>query len=406
MLSPRITFAQDDFSYGSPYTIFGIGNNTFYNNDRISSMGVYGVALNGGSVNTLNPAANSSLANTIFSIGLKYNYLKSSDGINTMKTKTGNATGFNLGVPIDRDLGWSLALGFNPLYQVDYKVMQDISVGGIPATATYAGNGGITKINGGMSFAGIKPLSIGVEYNFAFGNLKKLSQLDFKDENVINSYRRTEDDLKGSFLKAGMVLDLKKMFTKLPMEFLNLGFVFQSKLKLSSSTDFIYNTSLGNDTTNYQTADMNIPLAFGAGLSGKIGRQLILSADVWMQQWSDFDRGGVRQANLQNSIRAGIGFEVTPPPHADKTFWENKYYRGGFFYEKTQYNINGNSVNGFGASLGMGIPISRYNSIDFAVAYLTRGRTSDGLIKDDELRISAGITFGELWFVRPKDEDK
>ena len=44
MLSPRVTFAQDDFSYGSPYTIFGIGNNTFYNNDRIASMGVYGVA--------------------------------------------------------------------------------------------------------------------------------------------------------------------------------------------------------------------------------------------------------------------------------------------------------------------------------------------------------------------------
>jgi hypothetical protein len=234
MLSPRITFAQDDFSYGSPYTIFGIGNNTFYNNDRISSMGVYGVALNGGSVNTLNPAANSSLANTIFSIGLKYNYLKSSDGINTMKTKTGNATGFNLGVPIDRDLGWSLALGFNPLYQVDYKVMQDISVGGIPATATYAGNGGITKINGGMSFAGIKPLSIGVEYNFAFGNLKKLSQLDFKDENVINSYRRTEDDLKGSFLKAGMVLDLKKMFTKLP------DGISQSRIRVSVKTETVF----------------------------------------------------------------------------------------------------------------------------------------------------------------------
>ena len=402
----RQSFGQDEFSYGSPYTIFGIGNTEYYNNERINAMGIYGIALNGGSVNSVNPAANSSLTNTLFSMGFKYNYFKASDGINTMKTKDGNATGFNLGIPIDRGLGWSINIGFNPMYEVDYKVIQNVSVDGTPATATYAGTGGITRINGGVSFAGLKSISLGFEYDFAFGNLKKLSQLDFNDENIINSYRRTEDDLKGSFVKAGVVVDLKKMFSELPMEFLNLGFVFQSKLKLSSSTDYIYNTSLGNDTTNFESPDVHVPLAFGFGASGKIGRQLILSADVWMQQWSDFNKGGVYDANLQNSIRAGIGFEVTPPPKSDKSFFENKYYRGGFFYEKTQFNLNGNSVNGFGVSLGMGIPLTKYNNIDFAVSYITRGKSSDGLIKDDQLRITAGITFGELWFLRPSDEER
>lgn len=403
----HISYSQDEeFSYGSPYTMFGLGDNVYYNNNRIESMGIYGVALNGGSINSLNPAANSRLTNTLASIGFKYKFFKSSDDINTLETKTGNANGFNLGIPIDKGLGWSLNIGFNPLYEVNYKVTNNVMQGEVPATVTYAGMGGLTRINGGMSFAGIKPVSIGFEYNYAFGNLKKLSTLDFNNENFVNGYRRSENNLQGSFFKAGLMIDLKQLFDKLPMEFLNLGFVFQSKLNLSSKSDFIYGSSIGFDTTNIENPDMEVPLAFGAGISGKFGRQVILSADIWMQQWSEFKSGGVGQASLQNSLRAGLGFEVSPPPSSDRTFFENKYYRGGVFYEKSQYNINGNSVNGFGVSLGIGIPFTRYNTIDIGASYLTRGKTSDGLVKDNQLKISAGVTIGELWFLRPKDEDK
>ena len=60
----------------------------------------------------------------------------------------------------------------------------------------------------------------------------------------------------------------------------------------------------------------------------------------------------------------------------------------------------------YGIRAGLNIPISKYNSLDFGINYSVKGKTSDGLIKDEFLNLTAGVNFGELWFLRPREEDK
>lgn len=400
--------AQDEFSIGSPYTINGLGDQQYFISNRTDGMGITGISLTGNFVNSMNPAANFRMNYTVFSLGFKYSFLRSSDGFKNAETSDGNITGFNIGIPMEKDLGWVLNLGFNPMNQINYKIVNNTVSNGLPVKQTYAGGGGLSRLNAGMSFAGLKNVSLGFEFNYTFGNVKKLAALDFNNPEYSNSYRKVENNLRGSFVKGGLVVNLGRIFKELKAEELTLGFLYQTKLKLSSDIDNIYGTSLGFDTTAFSADDLELPELLGVGIMNRFGNRYLVSADALFQDWNKFKVGNKLQPNLQNSFRAGIGLEITPPSSKmeDLGFWENKYYRFGFFYEKTKYMINSESVNGFGASLGIGIPISQFNSIDFAVSYVTRGKTENGLIKDDVFRITAGVNFGEIWFLRPKDEDK
>jgi hypothetical protein len=401
-------FAQEEFSIGSPYTINGLGDPQYFISNRTDGMGITGISLTGDYINSMNPAANYRLSYTLFSLGFKYSFFKASDGNKTTQTSDGNITGFNFGFPIQRNLGWVFNAGFNPMNQITYKIVNFSTSNGLPVEQTYAGNGGLSRINAGMSFAGLKNVSIGFEYNYSFGNVKKLSILDFNNQQYSNSYRKTEDNLRGSFVKGGIVINLGRIFRELKSEELSLGFLYQSKLKLTSDIDNIYGTSIGLDTNNYPGEKIELPQLIGVGIMNKFGKRYMVSADAIFQDWGNYKIGSDVQPNLQNSIRAGIGLEIMPSneQYEQRGFWDNKYYRFGFFYEKTKYFINNESVNGFGVSLGIGIPVTPYTSFDFAVSYITRGKTGNGLLKEDYLRFNAGINFGELWFLRPKDEDK
>ena len=96
---------NDEFDGGSPYTIFGIGDLRFNTSSRTYGMGVLGIGLTGDYINNLNPAANSGLQYTNFSLSADYGYLKSSDGTSTTKVNEGNINGINIGIPFSKDNG-------------------------------------------------------------------------------------------------------------------------------------------------------------------------------------------------------------------------------------------------------------------------------------------------------------
>ncbi len=402
-----LLFSQEEFNVGSPYTIYGLGEQQYYVSNRTEGMGILGIALTGNYVNSLNPAINFKLTNTVVSFGFEFDFLNSTDGNKNSTISNADVSGFNIGIPIDKDLGWALNLGFNQMNQINYKIVYNTYSYGLPVKATYAGNGGLTRINFGMCFAGLKNVSAGIEYNYSFGNIKKLAFLDFNNSQYTNSYRRTENNISGSFLKFGLAFNLGKMFTELKSEELTIAFLYQMKYNLSSEAEVINQTTVGLDTSSLTASDIKYPQALGIGIMNKFGDRLIVSGDFLWQQWSQYKVGNQITTNLQNSMRFGFGIEITPPSKAEsETFWTNKYYRFGAFYEKTNLFINGESINSFGIGAGIGIPISQYNSIDIGISFANRGKTGSGLIRDNIFKINAGFNFGELWFIRVSEEEK
>ncbi len=399
-------FAQDDFPVGSPYTIFGIGDLNYSTAIRTTGMGIQGIALTGNYINNLNPAALSQIPYTSFSMLFNYNFLKSSDGIRTVNSSNGNAFGLNVGIPISQEKGWSLALGFNPYSLINYKIINNSVSLGETVKQTYAGRGGISRINIGMSYTLAKSISLGADYNYAFGDIKDLKQIEFTSTSGFTPTSiLTEYDYTGSYFKAGAIINLEKLLNLKKTNDFTVGFLFESPLTLKAKKDGIYTSSISTDTVTVDKGNINIPARIGFGITKKVGNRYLLSSDVIMQDWSNFTAYGVAQGNYQSALRIGAGIEIQPVENSEKAF-DKFAFRLGAFYEKSYYTVNGQSVNRIGLSGGVGVPLSKYNSLDFGVSVSTRGNTDNGLIKDDMIKLTAGINFGELWFVRPKDEDK
>jgi hypothetical protein len=71
---------------------------------------------------------------------------------------------------------------------------------------------------------------------------------------------------------------------------------------------------------------------------------------------------------------------------------------------KDYLKIYDKSINAYILSAGLSLPIGRNNTLDLTFSYKMRGTTSNGLIKDNILRLSAAVNIGELWFIKPNEE--
>lgn len=397
---------DDDFEGGSPYTIFGIGDILYNTSARTNGMGVMGIGLTGDYINNLNPAANNRLEFTKFSLTIDYGYLQSSNGTQTSKVNQGNVNGLNIGIPFNKDNGWVFNFGINPVSNISYKIIANRESNGDVYTNTYEGEGGLTKINLGMTYRLFNALSLGFVYNYGFGNIITQRTIDFENPAYFDTYIRRETDFSNSFFNGGAVFTFENLVNPKSknLRFLTLGFVYQTGFDLTSNEESIIQSSIGTDSIITQSGTINIPFAYGFGLSNRFGDRVNVALDAYFQQWGDYSEFGVTPSNFNNSARYGAGLELLPSPDRDRSFFEKLTYRAGFFYDKAYYEVNGENINTIGARLGIGIPISDYNSLDINFNYSIRGKEENGLIKDQYFGLFAGVNFGELWFLRPNED--
>lgn len=397
--------AQNQNSGGSPYSIFGIGDLSYYTSTRTYSMGIVGTSLFGNYVNNLNPATSTKLNSTTISTNFNYGFLKSSSGTDQNEISSGNVLGMNIGIPFDQGRGWVMTLGFNPASLVNYKIKIAGNAGGQDYTQTYSGEGGLSRINAGMTYNLFRKISIGLEYNYAFGEIRTQNFINFNNPSYTNTILGKETDFNKSFVKGGVVFEIGRIFNSLQLRNLSIGFVYQSGFNLNSFQDGIYYSVTGIDTVKLNIGTINIPSLYSIGISNLFGRKYLVSGDVVVQDWSTFSEFGSERPDFQSSVRAGLGAEILPDPNSP-SFFGTMTYRFGGFYDKAFYKVSGQDVYTYGGRVGVNIPISKYNSIDFGINYSIKGKEGNGLVKDEFLNLTAGVNFGELWFIRPKEEDQ
>ncbi len=398
-------YSQELNADGSPYSIFGIGDISYYTSPRTYSMGITGIALFGNYLNTLSPATLTQLTSTTISLDGNYGFLKSSGGAKQSQVSNGNFLGFNIGIPLDRGRGFVMALGFNPYSLVNYRIRQNGISGGQNYIQTYAGKGGLSRINAGLSYNLLQKISIGLEYNFGFGQIKDQNFINFNNTAFINTNIKNEFDFQKSFIKGGVIFEVGKIFQSFTLRNMSLGFVFQSGFNLTTTQEGIYRNSLGEDTVTLNSGTVEIPDSYGLGITNIFGNKYLLSADVLVQDWSKYRFFGKQRPDFQRSYRAGIGMEILPSQN-HKSFWKSLTYRFGGFYDLAFYQLNGENINTVGIRAGLNIPLSTYNSVDIGMNYSVKGKPVSGLIKDEFLNFTIGFNFGEIWFIRPKDEDQ
>lgn len=392
----------DEYNSGSVYDVFGVGHLNFTPSMRSTAMGIQGISLPGNYINNINPAVRYKLPNTTFSLLFNYDMMKSANSTKSVNSSNANPIGVSIGIPFSQKHGFVMGLGFNPYSSINYNFQRASVSNGINTVQTFAGKGGISQLNAGLSYTLVNGFNIGADYIFSFGNIKDLTYVDFQTAGVTNTVKSRENDFQGSGFKAGVVIDFDQL-TKSKVKDLYMGFFYESKLTLNSKIDAIFGSSLPNDTASISEGDISVPSRMGFGISKRVGNRYMLSTDILLQNWENFTVLGVPQPNYKNSMRAGFGVEIMPLEGATGI---NKFpLRFGVFYENSYFKVAGVNVDRYGISTGLGIPLSVYNSLDLAFSYSRRGNTDPGMVKEDMLSLSAGINFGELWFIR-RDKEK
>lgn len=405
ILSGQRIFSQELQTNGSTYSIFGIGNLNYYTSTRTYSLGIQGISLFGNYVNNLNPATLTKMNSTLITINANYGFLKSSNVNSQNEVSNGNVLGINIGIPFDQVRGWVMSLGFNPMSLTNYKIRVLGSTGLQNYTQTYSGKGSLSRINAGMSYNLFRKISIGLEYNFSFGEINEQNFINFNNSGYTNTNIQNQFDFRRSFIKGGAIFEMGKLLKSPSLSNLSIGFVYQSGFNMNATQDGIFNSSIGSDTVTVNSGAIDIPDAYGFGITNIFNNKYLVSGDVLLQDWSKFSEFGKTNPAFQQSIRAGLGLEIIPNPESFG-FWQILTYRVGGFYEIGNFQIAGQSINSYGIRAGINIPISNYNSIDFGINYSVRGKKENQLIKEEFLNLTAGVNFGELWFLRPREEDQ
>ena len=102
---------------------------------------------------------------------------------------------------------------------------------------------------------------------------------------------------------------------------------------------------------------------------------------------------------MSQSFRAG--FEFIPNRNDIRYYFKRCAYRGGVYYDKSYYKLDGNSVDSMGLTLGMTLPVVGLNNgLTFGVDIGQRASTRNNMIRERYAKIMVSFNIHDLWFIK------
>lgn len=413
-----VSVSAQEGAYGaySPYSIFGIGDiskeGTAYN----KSMGGTGIAgRNKRFINYLNPAAVTARDSLSFmaDFGLVQKNTLYRQGDLKSGNNTFNIYDFVLSFPIYRSSAFMV--GITPYSDIGYdfsSVETDPGIIGNTGNIKYDsyGTGSVYQafIGAGVTFW--KKFSVGAEMIYYFGNLDKVTNMDYSN----SSFRS---------LNSGSELTVRGLTGKFGLQYeQELG----GNVSMIVGATYKLGTGMKGYATNYRYATQssvtdslrhNVDTLAASGL--KFGDELgigisVKGADKWSAEFnyirSDWRNSGMDRAEgfavsgrsvfsttVSQSFRAG--FEFVPNRNDIRYYMRRCSYRVGAYYDQAYYKLDGNNVNSMGITLGITLPVYKYyNGITLGVDIGQRASTRNDMIRERYAMFVIGFNIHDIWF--------
>lgn len=402
-------FAQSDIS--SPYSRFGLGAVKQSNTSTVQQgMAGIGNALFGGSMlNTANPAAYAAIDSLSFLFDAGF-YIKNVTYHTNNTSEQGSNASFdhaNLGFFLTK--WWKTGFGITPYSTKEYE---STITGNAPVSYAekFIGEGGLNQVYWANGFNIANKLYLGVNSSYLFGTIADETTIYFPDSAYMTHGRRTTSTRISNFkfdfgaiytikLKNNSTLSIGATYS-LPMNFNSKRNVYVRSIKSYSTAN---ETSI--DTLVYRMGEkvaIKYPQGFGIGVTYKKGDRIMVGMDFNWDNWKNFSFAGSNDS-LQNSWNIAIGGSYKPKATSVSNYLRRMTYRAGLHYDQTYLKIFDKSINRFGVTFGLGLPMPRsLSSFNVAFEIGRMGTTENGLIKETYFNISMGISLHEVWFVKRK----
>lgn len=413
-----VSVSAQDGTYGaySPYSIYGIGDISKEGTSFNKSMGGTGIATrNRRFINYLNPAAVTERDSLSFmaDFGLVQKNTLYRQGDLRSANNTFNIYDFILSFPIYRSSAFMV--GITPYSDVGYdfsSVETDPGIIGNTGNISYDsyGTGSVYQVFAGAGVTFWKRLSLGAEMIYYFGNLDKVTNMNYSDDSYRSLNSGSELMIRGTTGKFGLQYEQKLGG--------DVSMIIGATYKLGTdmkgyAENFRYaNQSSVTDSLRYTVdtlgkSGLRFGDELGLGISVKKGEKWSAEFNYLRSDWrnSGFDStqgfavsgSSVFSSTVSQSFRAG--FEFVPNRNDIRYYLKTCSYRFGAYYDQAYYKLDGNNVNSMGITFGMTLPVFElYNGISIGVDMGQRSSTRNNMIRERYAMFVIGFNVHDLWF--------
>ncbi len=409
VMFPALLFAQFNNNTSSPYSRYGLGELHSYSFGRSTAMGGASIASrNNQQINIANPAS----FDAIDSLGFMFEFAVDGKASN-FKNDVGKASFtdvnfqyFAMNFQVSNRIGASL--GLVPFTDVGYNVVVDQEIENTGSVrTTYYGAGTVSNAYFGMAVVPFKNFSIGANLNYYFGMLNRNAEVVFLSAAGFYNMQQYKSLRVSDF---SLDFGLQKTFQLENRNKLILGLVFENNPKYNARYSDITQKNLGSgsvvdqDTLFYAKEEKGIvefPFTYGFGISYVKENKLEINADYYHQSWSDANFLGSKSNFLTDLNKFAVGAEWIPDKFSIQSFTSRIAYRAGLKYEQTYLVFNGQQINDFGITFGIGLPVYRSKStINVAAEFGKKGTTNDNLVLENYFRLNLMVNLYDMWFIK------
>ncbi|WP_299260389.1 hypothetical protein [uncultured Aquimarina sp.] len=397
-----VSYAQEGTS--SPYSFFGIGLQKFKGTVENRSMGGLGILADSVHLNLQNPASYGELALTTYTLGANYNGLNLDNAAGDDSYKDNASLDYlAIGIPAGK---FGFGFGVIPVSSVGYQTNSFNSDG---SENQFFGTGGLNRVFVAAGFKVNENLSIGLDINYNFGNIenKSIKRTDFEFE----SRRIDNSDLSGISLSFGiayntMISEKLKLTTSL-VSTPSFNLNSENSIELATVTILPNGAEIVNNRTEENTEDQKLDLPAELKVGAGIGepKKWFIGAEYIYLNANSFENRSFAADNavFENASKVKLGGYYIPKYNSLTSYLNRIVYRAGVRYEETGLNINGQAIDEFGISFGVGLPVGRlFSNANIGFEFGTRGTTDAGLVKEEFFNISLGLSLNDRWFRKVK----
>jgi hypothetical protein len=425
-------FAQDN----SPYSRYGLGD--VVPNTNIANRALGGIQAGYAdplSVNFSNPASYSQFfgatnpgskklqnGRVVLDAGLNIENHTLRNPNQTAKFTSSNALFSYLQVGLPLRKGWGLSFGIRPLTRVSYNVIERGKIPNEDSIITEnRGDGGSYLPSIGTGVA-IGNLSLGANVGYLFGKRETSRRVAISSNEVVynNGNFTTLSSFGDIFFSGGAQYKINLKKTDEQTTILRLGASGNIKQELKGSQDITVETFVRDQQSGDFRLDsvsdtrdikgtVEYPASYTVGFvvenQKAKGGAWLAGVDLVQTAWDDYRFFGAKDAVKNNwQIRAGGQIR----PQSARNYFSNVTYRAGFFTGVDYITAGGGDLPTWGASVGLGLPVFNFNRlsgqytvVNLALEYSNRGN-NDNILKENMFRISVGLNFSDIWFVKRK----
>lgn len=416
-----IGFAQSVGS--SPYSRIGLGDyNPNLGGIRQQSMGGVGLAApNPTNVNELNPALLYYTARTTYEAVLTGQARTVRNATATSRNASATLGYLAFSVPLSRR--WGAAIGLKPLAGVSYETNPTQTVNNDPNAELFVqrkGSGGLSEVYFAQGVHVLRDLNIGATVSYVFGTVDQTTGTVIVPsgtaiEQASQVLDRDVTNYSDFAFKVGAHYR-HRFANKLN---LNLGSVysFQTELngdrsRLQERRDLSGNLVSPSLTIEDGPITTKLPGLLQVGVTVDNDKNWTASLDVSRQRWSQVEGFDQEKRALDNTLRIGVGGELTPDPGSVEHYFRRVTYRAGLSAMQLPFRPGGETLYDRAVSWGFAFPLPtatplEATTLSLGFTYGRRGNNNplssnatQSNVREDYLRIQFGATLNNRWFIK------